>query len=272
MQTAVIFKHLILILLVGASVASAEQIASPGFVETQQFLNSYQTNFQLSSKKVEGDVAPIEESVKAIRSQNSGVSYANSPMTPEEIMCLLRAIKVTEKDARAAAEAFARALNSLKLSSRHFNRTSLMHLLAQSYKESAQFSTLIQKGKVPASKRGYGYIQVTGSENRKEAAQCMAEADPGSEKNVYEFPAITIGRMAYQAALASLCWWKRNIIENPHFPLALTPDTNAAQKLTHLVNAGEINKRITGGEANARERAQIFKKLMLAEPKCRQNQ
>lgn len=209
------------------------------------------------------DFTPFKKTGSSKRRQAKG----KSPKSKEEIVCLLKSIDVKPQDAETAADAFVRALDALGLDELYFNTVSLLHFLAQTATESAGFHKLVQDHdpSLKPDKIGYGYIQVTGSSNRKEAAECMKEADPGSEKGVTENPLVTIGRVPYLAALASFCWWKNNIIENPHNDLAKSPDPVASEKLTHLINAGDIRKPVTNGKRNIEERKGTFKRLLAVE-------
>jgi predicted chitinase len=166
-------------------------------------------------------------------------------------------------NADRASAAIANSLKELKLDPKRFTKLSLFHFLAQITSESIYGSKLIQVNAPSEAARGYGYCQVTGRANITKAAACMNKASPGSGIGVVSNPAGTIGRDPGKAALASLCWWKINIVENDQNDrYCKCSGPECVRSLTQIGNSGHVGGPIYHESASLPRRQRNFKALM----------
>lgn len=194
-------------------------------------------------------------------------------MSTGEVKCLLEKIGVDSHMAESTATNVTEALKLMKFDSAEFTRTSLLHFLAQIHAESTSGKNMTEKAPKSASRTGFGYIQVTGKRNLRSAEQCMNEVSPGSGTGVSTSPNDTIGANGdpLKAALASLCWWRTNIVDNDrHVQISKDSSRSSDKMITEIVNAGHIGGRVTRGAQNISERQDTFSELQAGETQCRQ--
>lgn len=193
-------------------------------------------------------------------------------MGASEISCILRA-GGAKGDVNATGRAVYDAVRAMKFPSGRFNRTSLIHYLAQITAESGGCAQRTQLGSnIPAHKMGYGCIQVTGPSNLARASKCMNEVDSPAGNNVARDPQNTIGMggSLYKANLASLCWWRENMVKNAsRAEITKASSDKAAYDVHQIVNTGEVGGAVTGGRDGLAQRAATFRKMYRAEQSCR---
>jgi hypothetical protein len=203
----------------------------------------------------------------------SGVGGADL-FSAAEVKCMLNKIGIKDPTAQKTAEDLTEAAKVMKLPPQKFNRTSFMHLLAQIKAESDGGSVMTEKAPKSADKTGYGYIQVTGAANLRDAEKCINEVAPGKGNGIASNPEGTLGKSApdkFLAALASFCWWKKNMVDNDkHNQLTLTATAEADHHVSEVVNTGHIGGQMTGGFQNAVNRGNTFTQLQDGERSCRQ--
>ena len=190
-----------------------------------------------------------------------------------EIACLLKVSGVEADQATKTSEVLIDALRIMKFEPGEFTRASLMHFLAQIRYESAGGARLTQMGNVPLSRRGYGYIQVTGIGNLKNAEACMNEHSPGLGNGVARNPEKTIGDSGdnVKAAVASLCWWQTNIINNPtHLDISNEASEDADIGISQIVTTGHLSDRPNRNMTNINLRKATFTEINENENQCRQ--
>lgn len=182
-----------------------------------------------------------------------------------KLECLLKAADVKEEVARDTAKGLKEALKTIKFSRDKFSDVALKHFVAQITSESGGGAILTEKAPKSADKTGYGLIQVTGSANLEDAKRCINELDPPKGNTVTSNPEQALGNGAkdkYLPALASLCWWKKNIVENnQHLSYSQKDGDTDAVAISQIVNTGHVGGEMTGGSANSDKRNEIFKKL-----------
>lgn len=203
----------------------------------------------------------------------SGTGGATENMHASEIKCLLEKVKVPSAQAQKTAEAMAQALQMIKFPSDKFTRISLYHFIAQIKSESDAGGLLIEKAPKSADKTGYGLIQVTGPDNLQQAQKCMNEIQAGLGNGVASNPAKTLGNKndLLKPALASFCWWKKNIVENAkHVEISKGPTEEHEKQIHEIVNTGHIGGKVTGGATQVKERQTTFTQVKEAERQCRQ--
>lgn len=204
---------------------------------------------------------------------SSGIGGATETMRASEIKCLLEKVKVPSDQAQKTAEAMAQALQMIKFPSSRFTRISLLHFIAQIKSESQAGGELIEKGARSPSKTGYGLIQVTGPDNLKQAQDCMNRVQPGFGNGVASNPKATLGNPSnlLKPALASFCWWEKNIVQNDeHDEISKSPTEDDEKKIHEIVNTGHIGGKVTGGAQQVKERQSTFTQLKEGERQCRQ--
>ncbi|HWU44489.1 MAG TPA: hypothetical protein VN132_13655, partial [Bdellovibrio sp.] len=124
-----------------------------------------------------------------------------------------------------------------------------------------------------ADKTGYGLIQVTGPDNLKQAQECMNRIQPGFGNGVASNPKATLGDPGnlLKPALASFCWWEKNIVQNDkHVEISKSPTEEDEKKIHEIVNTGHIGGKVTGGVQQVKERQTTFTQLKEGERQCRQ--
>ena len=184
-----------------------------------------------------------------------------------ELSCLLSKAdpNVSKADAMTTADGLQKALKLIRFPEGKFTRTSLLHFLAQSLAETGHLKYTEQLGNVSADKKGWGLIQVTGPANMKECCDCVNSCAPGEGDKIRSSPAATMGNGTSErtnAALLSLCWWRKNVTQNEaHAQISNTNDGTAARRMTEIVNAGGVGRKVTGGETNLAQRERYFQQL-----------
>lgn len=207
---------------------------------------------------------------------SSGGNSDGSPMTDDEITCLLKKVDVKDNVAKETGVAIKDALNKLKFDSSKFTRASLMQFLAQIKAESAGGSVMTEKAPKSADKTGYGLIQVTGKDNLQQAEKCAAEAGISECRGMASNPEGKLGQSApnkFCAAVASFCWWKANMLKNEErIAINKSMMEEDSRKISQIVNTGDIKgeHKMTGGVQNANAREGHFSKIKNGENSCRQ--
>lgn len=192
-------------------------------------------------------------------------------MTTYKMACILQKAGVDASLAADTAVQVAAALGLMRFDPDKWNECSLLHFFTQIISESGAGAHLTQLGNPPPSKTGYGYLQVTGPDNLRMASQCMNKYSPPLGNNVPSDPEHTIGRSGdrLKAALASLCWWEANMVNNSsHNQLCTQCDPESARKVCKIVNTGSSTGQMSGGTAEETKRLQIFQKVSGAASTC----
>jgi hypothetical protein len=200
-----------------------------------------------------------------------------------EIGCLLSSVGSVKKAAAdEAGSAIENAIRAINFPAGTFSHVCLLQFLSQILAESDHLKTCEQYG-ASGDKKGWGYIMITGPENLNDCASCMMSCqslhlDPSN-------PAAVLGNSAPDrtgAALGSLCWWKKNILNNPdHAASCDSRKASDLNKISKVVNTGSPTGKMTPfrdpktgkatSAANATERRSIFNALLRADKsqKCR---
>ena len=188
-----------------------------------------------------------------------------------ELSCLLTKADpaVKKENAQTTSEGIENALKKIKFTAGEMSRTGLMHFLSQVLAETGHLRTTEEKGAKSEKKKGWGLIQVTGDDNLKECSTCMDQCSPGDGRKVLSNKAASIGDAASDrtsAALISLCYWKKNVIQNrKHKRVADEKSPTASEEMTQIINAGGIGKKVTRGQDNLDERKKLFTELTSAD-------
>lgn len=191
------------------------------------------------------------------------------PMSAGQISCTLKKAGINPQQAEESGEALFQALKEMNFPSSRFDKTSLLHFLAQIKDESGAGAALIQQGNVSASKRGFGAIQVTGPDNLAAASKCMNRVDPPSGNGVANNPAGTLGASTYKSMLGSLCWWEMNFVANEkRAQISMRTDAQAVDDVHEIVNGGHVGAQTTGGKAEELKRQASFTKILNGERQC----
>ena len=189
------------------------------------------------------------------------------------VSCLLEKGGVSAEQAKESGKAIAEALSKISFQRIEFNEVALIHFLTQGIAESAGGKHLTQIGNQPFDKKGFGFIQVTGPYNLMVAAKCMNKLQPpGLGNGVQTQPEMCIGNSGdpMKSMLASLCWWRNSIVEvNKHRKISLDLSEESAESIHEVVNAGCIDKPVTGGEAQIKARKEIFNNVKSGARECK---
>ena len=194
-------------------------------------------------------------------------------MSAAELMChIKKGANIPDRLAQETAENITNALKMIKFPPGKFTRISLLHFMAQVIKESSGGRFMTELRPRSRNNTGYGYIQVTGRANLRQAEQCINRIQPGLGVGIASNPEAKLGRHAPNkqlAALASLCWWDANIVKNDrHNRFALGNRETDAQRISEIVNTGRIGGRMTGGFRNAVERGKVFLRMLRGGRQC----
>ena len=220
----------------------------------------------------------------------SGGQYA--PEAPASVptghmQCMLTSLtnKWAPQDAQTASDAFALAIKKMNLDPNKFNRTSMFHFLNMITNETGGGKKLTQDPR-PADpdKVGYGYAQITHLKTLSKVGDCMNEVDPGSGKGVNEDPDGTIGQGAmkanpkegsYKSMLASLCYWRDNLVNNEGNQKYITDASpSAVESVLRICGGGSPSGAIYGNDVQQLQSLNIhqrtFSEVSSADRTCSQ--
>jgi hypothetical protein len=226
-----------------------------------------------SGQAMAGGTSDVANPIKSVQPDVWAGAFNTIGTSPREIQCLLMSDKsVRASDAMKTATDLSKAIKMMRFPPGTFTRMALLHFLSQIIKESDRLKTMEQRG-VPANKqnkKGWGFLMVTGPENLEDsskcASQCVQDDDLRNKTDMLSDLEGTVGNGAddrVMAGLISLCWWKTNMIDNvDHNILSSQGTQEASEKITQIVNAGAIGKKVTDGKKNLKERKKIFQNLL----------